>query len=135
MTASAPRWLLGLALTGAVVLFAAGWFVLGELSIVACGGDGGAPFAARASTLGALCHARDHGWALAPYLGGMVVAPLGLVAAGLVAVVRRDWRVLIGACGAASVLVLAVRLPFLLPSGDCSAAQRATLPAERCETC
>ena len=64
----------------------------------------------------------------------MVVAPLGLVAAGVVAVVRRDWRVLIGACGAASVLVLAVTLPFLLLSGDCSAAQRATLPAERCET-
>ena len=64
----------------------------------------------------------------------MVVAPLGLVAAGVVAVARRDWRVLIGACGAASVLVLAVALPFLLLSGDCSTAQRATLPAERCET-
>jgi len=131
---AAPRWLLGLVLAAAAVVFGAGWVVLGAFSIVACSGDGGEPFAAPASTLGELCHARDHGWALAPYLGGMLVAPTALVALGVLALVRRDWRLLVAGAAASILLLLAVTLPFLLLPGDCSAGQLATLPAERCAT-
>jgi hypothetical protein len=51
-----------------------------------------------------------------------------------VAIARRDWRALLGGCVASAALVLATTLPFLLLPGDCSAGQRATLPAERCAT-
>ena len=43
-------------------------------------------------------------------------------------------RVLIAGVGAAAVLVLGVTLPFLVLSGSCSDAERATLIAEQCET-
>jgi hypothetical protein len=129
-----PRWIFGLTLAGVAVVFAVAWFWLGVLSVLACSGDGGEPFAARASTLGELCDARDHGWALAPYVAGLLVAPGALVAFGIVATVRRDWRVLVAGAAGSVVLLLGVTLPFLLLPGDCSAAQRNTLPAEQCAT-
>jgi hypothetical protein len=58
--------------------------------------------------------------------------PLALLGAGLLATVRRDWRLLIGGAIASVVLLLAVTLPFLVLPTQCSAEQRASLPRVQC---
>src|SRR4051794_35062817 len=103
-----PRWLFGIVLAAIALLFAVGWFVLVLLSGLACDGDGGSPYAARASTVGELCKARDGGWAEAPWVAGVLLAPVALAVGGIVAVVRRSWVLLVAGAAASVGLLLAV---------------------------
>jgi hypothetical protein len=130
---SSPRWPYALAVAGLAAAFAGTWLLLGTLSAVACSGDGGVLYAAPASTVGALCEAREHGWLVVPWAAGLLAAPVTLLGCGVAAVVRRDWRLLLAGAAAATALLLAVTLPFLALPSECSSAQRASMPDERCE--
>jgi hypothetical protein len=112
-----PRWLIGLVLGGAVILFVVGWVGLAVLSALACDGDGGVPYAAPGSTVSALCHAREGGFVEAAFTAGLALAPVALFAGGIAAVLRRSWVLLAAVVGGSVALLLAVTLPFLvLPS-------------------
>jgi hypothetical protein len=109
-----PRWLIGLVLGGAVILFVVGWVGLAVLSGLACDGDGGVPYATPGSTVSTLCHARESGLVEAAVTAGLVLAPVALFAGGIAALLRRSWMVLAATVGGSVALLLAVTLPFLV---------------------
>jgi hypothetical protein len=97
----------------------------------ACDGDGGLPFAARASTAGRMCTSASGDIYFYSQVGLPVVI---MVVFGTYAVVRARWSmVLIGVGTSVAVLVAMYAVVASLPH-SCSEEQRRTLDPYECET-
>ncbi len=96
-----------------------------------CGGDGGYPFSARASTAGQLCYSAAGDVYTIGQLGLPILVVLVL---GAYAVVRAEWSFLaIGVGLAVTVVVVMLVVMASLPQ-HCSEEQRRTLDPYDCET-
>ncbi len=95
--------------------------LLAFLVALSCGGDGGSPYAARASPYGRACEAGlVSAWALVILLAPPVLAILGVLRLAT-SRRRRDLALAIG--GPIAVFVAAIAMGAIVPS-ECSAAQR-----------
>ena len=81
-----------------VALFLGAFVVGANTTFVACGGDGGSPYAAPASPRGEYCDAELSAISIG---AGLVIAIIG----SIVAAMRRRWWPLVGSAIAAAVLI------------------------------
>lgn len=114
------------------VVFAVVWFFLSFFSAFHCDGDGGAPYAARDSTVGRLCDARGSGPVLWLWLAGVLLTPVVILAGAIAAVTQTSRRVLVRSAALGFGILALVTLPLLLLPSYCSDEQAAN--GGDCET-
>lgn len=96
-----------------------------------CGGDGGYPYSARASTAGKVCSATGNGSSL---IWISIWLSVLLVIAFVVCLIRARLRPLLIMAVLVMVLQVGSITTAILPGGDCSDDQRSSLPTRECVT-